>query len=596
MPDRIRFDCYEVDLSSAQLYKRGLKIRLREKSFAVLTALLDRPGEVVSRDDLRRHLWHEDVFVDFDNNLNTAIGQLREALNDSAEHPRFIETIPRRGYRFIGEVAAPAGAQRAPRARLIVLPFLNLTGNPAEEYFSDAMTDELITALASASPTELAVIARTTAMRYKGIHIDAARVGRELAVDYLVEGSVRRIDDHVAINLQLIRTADQSHLFAKRYEGSLRNIFDVQASIAKGLAEHIPALSGAHSAFDADRVRKNPTEDVTAYTLYLQGRYHMAKENPTGFTQARECFEQAIARDPRFALAFDALAELFWWTGFFGFVAPRQAFSAGLGAALRALDIDDCLAETHALLGTFRKELDYNWGEVEREMSRAIQLNPLSGQAHFRCAVSGLMPLGRVDEAIAEIEAILEHDPLSLMIRVWLAVLCWLGRRYDRSVEEIGRVIELDPTNQMGFLVLGQARCMQHRYPEALDALRRADQLSGGSPMVLGWLGLALAESGDAAKARVVLDRLHATASQGYAPASSFAWTHLGLGDIDDAFVWMERAIIERDPMMIPIKSYPFLDPLRNLPRFSGLLRAMNLDQDTGTAVKKMSAGYGNTV
>jgi len=580
MATTVRFDCYEVDLTSGQLYKRGMKLSVREKSFEVLAALLERPGELVTREELKRRLWSDDVFVDFDNNLNTAIGRLREVLNDSAERPRFIETLPKRGYRFIGELSAPLAASPDVRARLVVLPFINLTGNSTEDYFSDAMTDGIITALAGVAPNELAVIARTTSMHYKGSHKDAARIARELGVDYIVEGSVRCYNDEVAMNVQLIRAADQSHLYARRYDGLLHEIFDVQASIVQGLAEHIPAIAEKKRANLAvtEYAPKRPTEDDAAYTLYLQGRYHMSKENPAGFMHARECFEQAITRDPKFALAFDALAELCWWAGFYGFVPPREAFSAGLSAAHRALEIDDSLAETHALLGAFRKELDYNWAEVDREMTQALQLNPLSGIARFRRALSGLMPHGRLDEAIAELEAILEYDPLSIMVRVWLAVMCWLGRRYERSVKEIGRVIELDPTNMMGFLALGQALCMQSKYGEAIAALRRADELSGGSPMVLGWLGLALAQSGNFSEARVLLNRLHGIAAQAYVPGTSYAWIHLGLGEIDEAFVWMERAINERDPMMVPIKSYEFLDSLRGLPRFAGLVRAMNLE------------------
>ncbi len=582
MPNRVRFDCYEVDLPCGQLYKRGIKITLREKSFEVLAALLERPGELVTREELKRRLWRDDVFVDFDNNLNTAIGRLREALNDSAEHPRFVETLPRRGYRFVAELAAAPAEPPTVRARLVVLPLVNLSGNAADEYFSDAMTDEIITALARVASRELAVIARTTAMHYKGSHKDAARIGRELDVDYIVEGSVRRTGEQVAINLQLIKAATQSHLFAQRYDTELRDIFDVQSCAAHDLARHIPEIAGSIAPMmrSAQGVRPKPTEDVAAYTLYLQGRYHMGKGNAPGFEQAKRCFEEAVARDSHFALAFDALAELYWWIGFFGMVPPREAFSAGLGAALRALQIDDTLAETHALLGAFRKELDYDWPEVEREMSRALQLDPASAVVRFRRAISGLMPLGRMEEAIAELEAALEYDPLSITLRVWLAILCWLGRQYERAMDEIGRAIKLDPTNLMGYLVLGQAHCMQRNFDEAIRALRTAVELSGGSPAILPWLGLALAQNGNAAEARALLDRLRAMAPHTYVAPTCFAWIYFGLGEVDEAFGWMERAINERDPVIIPLKTYAFLDPVRNHPRFAGLLRAMKLDAD----------------
>ncbi len=583
MPNIVRFDCYEVDLGSGQLYKRGVKITLREKSFETLAALLEHPGEVVTRDELKRRLWRDDIFVDFDNNLNTAIGRLREVLNDSADHPRYIETLPKRGYRFIAAATAVPAGQPAPRARLVVLPFVNLTGDGSDEYFSDAMTDEIITALVRFAGSELAVIARTTAMRYKGSRKDAARIGRELGADYIVEGSVRRGGGQVIVNVQLVQAARHSHLFAKRYDTDLQGIFDVQACAARDIAAHIPDLgtSIAGDTHSGGRMAKKPTEDITAYTLYLQGRYHMGKENAAGFMQARECLEQAVARDPRFALAFDALAELYWWIGFFGIIPPREAFAAGLGASLRAVEIDDSLAEAHAMLGQFRKELDYNWAEVEREMTRALQLNPASAISRFRRAISGLMPIGKLDEAIAELQVALEYDPLSIMLRVWLAVLCWLARQYDRAVEEIERAIELDPTNQMGFLVLGYTRLMQRQFGAAIAALRTAAELSGDSPVVLTWLGLAYAQSGNVVEARALLDNLHALRTRRYVPATSFAFIHFGLGEIDDAFVFMERAINERDPVIIPIKSYAFLDPVRDHPRFAALLRAMNLDAES---------------
>ncbi len=219
----VRFDCYEVDLDAGQLRRRGERIKLREQSFQVLAALLEHPRAVVTREDLRHRLWRDDVFVDFENNLNAVISRLREALNDTAEHPRFIETVPKRGYRFLATVSAPAHvAQTAPqrRAKLVVLPFVNLSGDPAQDYVSDGMTDEVITALASLAPVQLAVIARTTAMLYKASRKDVAQIGRELGVDYLVEGAIRNVGDQVAVNVQLIRTDDQTHLFARRYDAA----------------------------------------------------------------------------------------------------------------------------------------------------------------------------------------------------------------------------------------------------------------------------------------------------------------------------------------------------------------------------------------
>ncbi len=579
MANVIRFDCFQADLSSGQLRKNGLKINLRDQSFQILVSLLECPGQVVTREELRRRLWRDEVFVNFENNLNTAIARLREALGDSADHPRFIETLPKYGYRFLAEVkgAAPKPSS-VRRSRLVVLPFVNLSGDSAQEYFSDAMTDEVITALASVAPEHLAVIARTTAMRYKGSHTDVARIGRELDVDYVVEGGVRCADDHLSINVQLIQTADQTHRFAKKYDSEMRDVFALQGCIAQAIAAHIPSLADKTGAGAAVRQRKQrkPTEDLSAYNLYLRGRYQLYKLTAEGISQAKQFFEQALARDPQFALSYDALAEVYWWLGFMGFVRPREAFAAGVFAALRAIEIDNTLAETHSLLASFRKELDYNWPEVERETKLALELNPTSPIVRFRTG-SWLLPQGRLTELVAELEIALEYDPLDLNVRCWLGVVHWLARRYDEAIKHAHLVLEIDPSYPMAHLVIGQTLCTEYKFDEALPVLRKAVELYGGAPMVLGWLGLALGQSGNATEARALIDRLHAIAAQAYVPASDFAWTHLGLGEIDLAFNWMDRAIDERDAMMVPIKTYPFLDPLRADARFAALLRKMNL-------------------
>ncbi len=583
----LRFDPFEIDLTSGVLHRGGSRVRLPEKPFQVLAALLEHPGEVVTREELRRRLWSDEVFVDFDNNLNTAIARLREALGDSADRPHFIETLPKRGYRFLASVfeppSAPQGAPKA-RVRLLVLPFLNLSGDPAQEYFSDAVTDEIITALASLAQERLAVIARTTAMRYKGSRKDVARIGHELGVDCVVEGGVHRAEGRIGINVQLIQVADQSHIFARKYDADLRDLFSVERSTAEAIAAHLDARLPADSLRPEEaalpRERRKPTEDLAAYNSYIQGRYHLNKYTPEGLAKARQYLEEALRLDPEFALANDALGELYWYLGFFGLAPPREACSTGLFYALRAVEIDSNLAETHALIGMYRKELDYNWPEVEREMRRALELDPASPVVRMRRAQSGLMPLGRLEEAVAELERALERDPMSHPMRVWLAVLLWLGRDFDRSVVEARRALELDEANFMGHLVLGQALTMRRQFEEAIPALQRATELSGGAPAVLGWLGLALAQSGNNVETRNLLERLHAIATQAYVPPTSFAWIHLGLGEINEAFAWMDGAIEARDPMMVPIKSYCFLDPLRADPRFAALLRKMRLEPE----------------
>jgi TolB-like protein len=491
----IRFGEFEVDLQAGCLFKRGVKVRLREQMFVALSMLIEHSGEVVTREELQKRLWPGDVVVDFEINLNTIIARLREALGDSAEHPRYIETLPKRGYRFLATSSERAASEPLPqrRIRLVVLPFSNVGGNPAEEYFSDAMTDEIITALCRVAPEHLAVIARTTAMHYKHSDKDVSRIGRELGVDYVVEGGVRRSGDQIAINVQLIRTSDQTHIFAEKYDAEMPQLFSLQIRLAEDIATHIPSFSGLHVG---GRVRKKPTEDLPAYELYLQGRHYMYIETPEGLTKAKLCFEEAIARDPRFALAYDALGELYWWTGFYGYVPPKQAFSVGLWAALRTVEIDPTLAETHGLLGQFRQKLDYNWSEVRREMMLAMEMDPSSPLVRVRYAVSDLLPHGQLKEAITQVECGLEFDPLSSLLHFWLSCFLWLDREYDRGMQEARFFEGLVPEYHSAQYMIGNIYRDSGMPEEAIVHQRRAVELSGGAPPMLGWLGLNLALAG----------------------------------------------------------------------------------------------------
>jgi TolB-like protein/tetratricopeptide (TPR) repeat protein len=573
----IRFGEFEADLQAGCLFKQGVKVRLRQQVFAVLSALLEHAGEVVTREELQRRLWPGNAIVDFETDLNTIIARLREALGDSAEHPRYIETLPKRGYRFLMPAAEGAASEPVPerRVRLVVLPFTNAGGDPAEEYFSDTMTDEIITALCQVAPENLAVIARTTAMHYKNSEKDVVHIGRELGADYVVEGGVHRSGDRVAMNAQLIQASDQTHVFARKYEVEMGELFGLQSRIAEDVIAHIPSVSGLRVA---GRARKKPTEDVMAYQLYLQGRHHMYKLTPDRLAKAKQCFEEAIARDPKFALAYDSLGEANWWTGFFGYVPPRQASFVGLGAVLRAVEIDPTLAETHTLLGQFRQKVDYNWAEVRREMMMAMEMDPSSPLVRIRYAVSYLLPHARLKEAISQVERALDFDPLSWLARFWLSCFLWLDRDYDRGMREARFVQELDPENYMPPLMIANIYREQGMFDEAIAHQRRAIQFSGGQPQMLGWLGLNLALSGNATEARSLLQRLQVITTKAYVAPSCFVWIYVGLGEFDEAFVWMERAIDDRDSIIIPIKTYAFFDPLRSDPRFAVLLRKMNLE------------------
>jgi tetratricopeptide (TPR) repeat protein len=362
-------------------------------------------------------------------------------------------------------------------------------------------------------------------------------------------------------------------VWSARYDRELTDVLALEDEIAAATANRLRVQL-------AEPARRRPPRavDPEAHTAFLEGRYFFARGTPDALARAGECFARALARDPESALTYDSLAELHWYLGFFGNVPPRDAFSQSTWYALRALEIDDTLAQTHALLGMLRKELDYNWPEVDRELRRAFELNRESPLVRLRYAISGLLPHARNDEAMQELEVILRSDPLSIISRWWMAVLAHLARRPERTIAEAHHMIGLDPGHFLGHWALGIGLNQTHPGPEAVGALRRAHELSGGIPFTLGFLALVSGAAGlrrDVLELRAQAERM---AGAGYVPPSTFMCCAVGLGEWDDAFGWMDRAIEGRDPIIMPIKSFPFLDPVRGDARFRELLRKMHLE------------------
>lgn len=575
-PPVYRFGPFGVELSTGRLLRRGARVRLRDQSFAILAILLEHPGQVVSRKEFRRRLWSSDTFVDFENGLNTAVARLRAALGDSASRPRYIETIARRGYRFIAPVEACLTEPIPPHdstARLLVLPFINLTGDQNLDYLASALTDNLITELARVDATRLAVLAHATSRGFASLSPDLRQISDSLKLDFVVEGSLQRSARSFAASVQLIDTRTQSHLWAGHTALPDGLPSEAACMLASTIAVHcgIPASPATRS------VALPTSGTLPAVSMYLRGRHLLYQWTPDSIAAARRCFEQALALNPQMALAYDALAELSWYLGFFGFAPPREIFASGMWAALRAVEIDPSLADTHALLGMYRKEFDYDWAEVDREMRLALRLNPHSPVVRFRYALSGLMPHGRLPEAISELQAVLRLDPLNHFVRTWLAQLYCLARQPAAGLEEILLALQLEPQSLIAHAVHGHLLLSLGFFAEAIDALQRSVEISGQSPLILGWLGQAFAMAGQPEEAVRILGRLQALPPSVYVPPSSFAWIHLALGHTEEALSWFERAVDFRDPMIVPVLSYPALDPLRAHPRFCAIVASMNL-------------------
>ncbi|HQR66218.1 MAG TPA: protein kinase [Thermoanaerobaculia bacterium] len=468
----------------------------------------------------------------------------------------------------VDECLSSPGEPRRPS--IAVLPFTNMTGSAEEDILCEGLAEEIIDALTRIPG--LRVIARTSAFAVARAERDVRAAGSRLDVRHVLQGSVRREERRVRVAVQLVDAQDGTQLWSERFDRELAGVLALEDEIAAAIAARLRL--GIEPGVP---VPARAAVDPEAHAAFLEGRYHFARGTPEALATAMACYQSAIARDPGFALAYDSLAELHWYFGFFGNAPPREAFTLGTWNALRALELDDGLAQTHALLGMLRKELDYSWSEVDRELARAFELNRDSPLVRLRYAISGLLPHGRIPEAVAEIEQILRSDPLNLFTRWWLGVMLYLARRSGRTIEEGRHMISLEPAFFLGHWVLGLGLAEAGATEDAVAALERAHELSGGSPFTLGFLAFVKARAGRSGEARRLVDQARMRAAEGYFPPSTFFLAYGGLGDWDAAFEWMDRAIETRDPVVMPIKSFPFLDPVRTDPRYLALLRKMRL-------------------
>ena len=636
----VRFGVFEVDLRTGELRKKGVRIRLQGQPYLLLITLLKQNGEVVTREELRSSLWPQDTFVDFDHSLGTAVNKLREVLGDSAANPRFVETLPRRGYRFIAPVVFGGGEDTPvvretplvkqepatgnppesgeqdqvdplrvtaagvrprwslywkmsgfalillsaglavfllrsrppnPIRSLAVLPLENLSGDASQDYFSDGMTDELITELGQIS--DLRVISRTSAMAYKGTHRTLPQIAQELNVDAVVEGAVLRSGNQVRITAQLIMAAADQQLWAKSYNGDVRDTLKLQSQVARAIAGEIRMELTPHEQAVLNNVNAVNPE---AYEAYLKGRFFWNKRTGDGLRKAIGYFNEAIEKKPDYAQAYAGLADSYALAGDwkYGLLAPTEAYPKAKAAATKAIALDGTLGEAHISLAFCLNNFDWDWEAAGREFTRGIELSPgyAIGYEWYGWHLAGL---GRHGEAVAEVEKAAALDPLSASIGADLAEELLVAHRFDESIKQSQKTLILDAFFAPAHYVLGQAFVQTHNFSQAIAELQKAIELSPGSTAFPANLAYAYAVSGKRDEAEKILNDLKNRSPQAFSNAPEIAMVYVGLDDKDQAMAWLEKAYAERFSPWVLMR--PCFSPLRSDPRFQDLLHRIGL-------------------
>ncbi len=569
----IHFGVFEADLRAGELRRDGSKVKLQEQPFQILAMLLERPEEIVTREELRARLWSADTFVDFDHGLNSAIRRLRDALGDSAENPSFVETLGRRGYRFIAPVASRVlrECQHEPIESVAVLPFANRSADPNTDYLSDGITESLINNLSQIST--LRVTARSTVFRYKGKDADPRKVGSDLHVRAVVSGRLLKRGSSLIIQAELMDVATGSQLWGGQYNRQAENVFLLQDDLSREISEKLRLrLTGDEKR----RLTKRYTEDAEAYRLYLKGRYHWNKRNPEGVQKAVDYFQQALNRDPVYPLAYAGLADTYAYLSFFHVVPPRQAMPKAKAAAVKALEIDDHLAEAHVSLGYVSFTYDGDWSAAGKHFEQALALNPIYSGAHTFYAFY-LSSLGRSEEALAVAKRALDLDPASPAVSHSLAVQLYLARRFDKAIEQAHNTLEMDANFAISYQLLGEAHVSKGLYREGLLALEKFSALSRTSAISRALVGYSHARLGERSAALRIIEELTSASKHSFIPAFLYALVYAGLEDKDQAFGWLEKAYEERFNRLAYLKQDALWDPLRSDPRFIDMLRRLGI-------------------
>jgi TolB-like protein/Tfp pilus assembly protein PilF len=574
---RLRFGSFELDVRSRELRKDGSCIRLQEQPFEILRAMLERRGDVVTRDELCKRLWPDGTFVDFEHSLNAAVKRLRAALGDDADNPRFVETLPRRGYRFIGTAAVdteePTGGQ--PPVRLAVLPFTNLSDAVGQEYFTDGLTEEMITQLGERCRGRIGVVARWSSMVFKGTTERTREIGKALGADYLLEGSVRREGDRVRITARLVETAGETHLWARTYEHHLTDSLSVQADVAARVAESLTMeLAPADAA-----AQRAPATSATAYQEYLQGRYfwnNWLGLDDEGLEHALSRYTEALRIDPNFAPAHAGAARAHVARALNYRERPRGALETARAAAKRSLELEPRTSEARLALADVRRMLEWDWRGAEVDYLEAIALNPSQENAHRGYAMM-LAALGRYTEAIREIDRAVELDPLCLVVGTSAAFVRYLAGDYDGALAHCRRTTDIDPQYLPARRLVGAVYLQIGRTEDAVAVLDAVHAEASQDPVYAASLSNARALAGDAPGAALLVAGIPRLGATRYVSRYHLALAHVGVGEWDAAFAALEQAVVDSDPALVYLAVEPRFEPIRSDPRYARLLDLLGL-------------------
>ncbi len=626
-PTPIRFgDDFELDRRSQKLSRAGRTLKLERIPTEILVLLMEKNGETVSREQIIERIWGNGVFLDTDNSINGAIRKIRQALKDDPEQPQFIQTVTGSGYRFIAPVIGPMrGPEVAPqdasptavradepldrtassrrrlalvlgfvlllsaalgvyfqsrhstspappagRSMLAVLPFENFTGDATQDYFSDGLTEEMISQLGNLDPAHLGVIARTSVMHYKHAQAPLTQIAKELGVQYVIEGSVRRDAGRVRITAQLIQVKDQTHLWARQYDRDLNNLLALQSEIAREIANEIEFSLSGRRPIDAAPAPSHGPNAYEAYDLYLRGRFFWNKRTLEGFREAIEYFQQAIAKDPGYARAYAGLADSYALLGGYGVTPQTESMPKARAAALKALELDSSLAEAHTSLALITENFDFDWPKAEQEYRRAIELNPSYATAHQWYA-EYLALLGRFDEALAESERARALDPLSLIIAADKGAILYYARRYDEAIVQFRGVREMEPDFPRAQMMVS-ALVEKGQFVKALAEFEKSDDRRSEA-WTWAWRAYVYGRAGEHAQAQQSLEKVQQSYKRRPISPDPMLWALLGAGKRDETFAWFEKAYADHSNLLTTLKVNPAFDPLRADPRFENLMQ-----------------------